>query len=232
MQQIKTGIDKVFCFNNLRRLACTGVVAAVSAMALGSSADPADAKCSNVGAAKPGEVYFMRGLANIFSLGLDAFAKEVTALGIENCVFNHSHWQAVVNDVVERGYQNQISEPIIIIGHSLGANIAPKMATSIGRHNIPVYYVAMLDPVEPTRVGENVKEIVNYYLPKSKDTLLRPTSAFSGELLNENLRYWREGFDHFNIDEKRSLRGVMKRRVIEIVSAVEQAQAEAVAAQN
>ncbi len=178
----------------------------------------AEAKCSNVGVTKPGEVYFLRGLANIFSLGLDAFAKEVTELGVENCVFNHSHWQAVVNDIVERSYQNQISEPIIIIGHSLGANIAPKMATAIGRHNIPVYYVAMLDPVEPTRVGENVKEITNYYIPKSKDTLLRPTSAFTGELQNENLRYWRDGFDHFNIDEKRSLRSVMKKRIVELTS--------------
>lgn len=178
--------------------------------------DQAFAKCADIRASKPGEVYFMRGLANIFSLGLDAFAKEVSLLGIENCVYNHRHWQAVVNDIVERNYENRISEPIIIVGHSLGANIAPVMASSIGSHNIEVQYVAMLDPVEPTQVGPNVVEIVNYYIPKSKDTLLRPRNGFSGTLENVNLRSWRDGFDHFNIDEKPSLRSVMRAPIVQL----------------
>lgn len=183
----------------------------------GSYVAAAQADCAKIRPTKPGEVYFMRGLANIFSLGLDAFAKEISSQGIENCVFNHTHWQAVVNDVVERGYNNQVSEPVIIVGHSLGANIAPVMASRIGSHGIKVYYVVMMDPVEPTRVGKNVQQIENYYLPKSKDTLLRPTREFDGDLRNVNLKQWRQGFDHFNIDEKRSLRSIIKKRILELV---------------
>ena len=183
----------------------------------GSYVSIAQAECAKIRPTKPGEVYFMRGLANIFSLGLDAFAKEISSLGIENCVFNHTHWQAVVNDVVERGYKNEVSEPVIIVGHSLGANIAPLMASRIGSHGIKVYYVAMMDPVEPTRVGKNVQQIENYYLPKAKDTLLRPTGEFDGDLRNINLKQWRQGFDHFNIDEKKSLRSIIKKRILELV---------------
>ena len=188
----------------------------------GGLVSTAQANCADIRPTKPGEIYFMRGLANIFSLGLDAFAKEISDLGIENCVFNHTHWQAVVNDVVERGYKNEVSEPVIIVGHSLGANIAPLMASRIGSHGIKVYYVAMMDPVEPTRVGKNVREIENFYLPKNKDTLLRPTRDFDGDLKNTNLKQWRQGFDHFNIDEKRSLRSIIKKRILELVESTMQ----------
>ena len=184
----------------------------------GGLVSTAQANCADIRPTKPGEIYFMRGLANIFSLGLDAFAKEISDLGIENCVFNHTHWQAVVNDVVERGYKNEVSEPVIIVGHSLGANIAPKMATIIGRHNIPVAYVVMLDPVEPTFVGKNVEEIRNYYLPKRNDNTLHPLQDFGGDLENVNVKRF-GGFDHFNIDENRQLRDLMKSRIIDIINA-------------
>ena len=176
------------------------------------------AACAKIKPRAPGEIYFMRGLANIFSLGLDEFGKEMSKLGVENCVFNHSVWQSLANDIVERSYRGEVSPPIIIIGHSLGANIAPKMATIIGQHNIPVSFVVMLDPVEPTFVGKNVEEIRNYYLPKRNDNTLHPLQDFDGDLENVNVKRF-GGFDHFNIDENRQLRNVMKSRIIEIINA-------------
>lgn len=185
---------------------------------LGATAMPAAANCARISPTQPGEIYFMRGLANIFSLGLDSFAKEMSELGVENCVFNHSHWQSLVADIAERGYHGTLSPPIVIIGHSLGANIAPRMATEIGSFDIPVAYVVMLDPVEPTVVGANVEEIFNYYLPKRRDTRVHGTSGFTGVLENVNLKRF-GGFDHFNVDENRQLRDVMKRRIVELIEA-------------
>ena len=192
--------------------------AALAVLVMAGSVDLAHANCAKVRPSKPGEVYFMRGLANIFSLGLDEFGKEMSKLGVENCVFNHSVWQSLANDIVERSYRGEVSPPIIIIGHSLGANIAPKMATIIGQHNIPVSFVVMLDPVEPTFVGKNVEEIRNYYLPKRNDNTLHPLQDFDGDLENVNVKRF-GGFDHFNIDENRQLRNVMKSRIIEIINA-------------
>lgn len=186
----------------------------------------AQASCAKIEPTKPGEVYFMRGLANIFSLGLDAFAAEVSGHGIRNCVFNHSRWEVLVDEIIERERRGQLSKPLMIIGHSLGANIAPTMASAIGRAGIPVSYVVMLDPVEPTVVGANVLEIHNYYLPKRKDTKLYAGSTFEGILENYNLRIV-GGFDHFNVDENRPLRDLMERRVLELSDAEAQAQAEA-----
>lgn len=176
------------------------------------------ANCAKIEQTRPGEVFFMGGLANIFSLGLDAFAAEVSGLGIRNCVFNHARWKDVVQDVVARGRSGELSLPVMIIGHSLGANIAPAMATSIGKAGIPVSYVVMLDPVEPTVIGANVLEIHNYYLPKRKDTRLYAGSGFEGILENYNLREV-GGFDHFNVDENRPLRDLMEKRVLELSEA-------------
>jgi len=181
----------------------------------GMLANQANAACAKITPTQPGEVYLMRGLANIFSLGLDQYGKELSGRGIENCVFNHSHWQSIVNDIVERSYRNAVSEPIMIVGHSLGAGVAPKMATSLARHNIAVAYVAMLDPVEPTQVGGEVEEIINYYLPKKKkDNKLYASSDFSGELDNVNPRKFGD-IDHFNIDENRNLKGVILTKIVE-----------------
>jgi hypothetical protein len=191
--------------------------------ALFLAAAPAEAACAKITPTKPGEVYLMRGLANIFSLGLDDYGKELSRRGIENCVFNHSTWQSLVNDIIERSYNGDVSEPIMIIGHSLGAGVAPKMATELAKHNIQVAYVAMLDPVEPTRVGGQVEEIINYYLPKrNKDNKLYPGQGFTGDLENINAQKF-GGVDHFNIDEKPNLKGIILTRVIEKSDAASQA---------
>ena len=178
-----------------------------------------NAKCAKIKPTRPGEVYLLRGLANIFSLGLDDAGKKFSKHGFENCVFNHHHWRALADDIVERGREKQISFPIIIVGHSLGANAAPLMANLIGKHNIPVSYVVMMDPVESRTVGKNVLEITNLYLPKRKDTLLYAGPDFTGKLKNINLKKYGKTFDHFNIDNNKPLRAAIYKRTLELSDA-------------
>jgi len=67
----------------------------------------------------------------------------------------------------------------------------------------------MFDPVEPTRVGKNVEEIVNYYIPHNGGTnVLRPLAGFNGSLENVNVRKF-GGFTHLNIDYNKQLRRVI-----------------------
>ena len=183
----------------------------------------AHASCAKVKVKRPGEVYLLRGLANIFSLGLDQTGKQFSKFGIENCVFNHKHWRSLADDIIERAAKGQVSFPIVIIGHSLGAGVAPKMATLIGKYNVKVSYVVMLDPVEPTVVGKNVQKIINYYLPKrKKDNILRPGASFKGVLDNVNVKLW-GGFDHFNIDENKDLKKTMYTYTLELSNAFAEA---------
>ncbi len=191
------------------------LIIAVMICSISFGLSPAYAACAKIIPKKSGEVYLMRGLANIFSLGLDQYGKELTNRGIENCVFNHRHWQSIVDDIIERSYRGAVSEPIMIVGHSLGAGVAPRMATAIARSNVAVAYVAMLDPVEATRVGGKVEEIINYYLPKkNKDNKLYAATDFSGELDNINPSTY-GAIHHFNIDKNVELQSVIMEKIKE-----------------
>lgn len=203
--------------NNIsNKVFCTVLLSVALSISLNVAS--ASAGCAKIKPTRPGEIYLLRGLANIFSLGLDTTGKQFSKYGIENCVFNHKHWRNLADDIVERARKGQASFPIVIIGHSLGANAAPKMATLIGQNNIKVSYVVMLDPVEPTKVGKNVQKIVNYYLPKRKDNKLYAGNSFKGNLENVNVKKF-GGFDHFNIDENEDLRKTMYTYTLELSNA-------------
>ncbi len=88
------------------------------------------------------------------------------------------------------------------------------MATVLGSRDIPVKYVVMYDPVEPTVVGRNVNEIVNYYLPKHHNTnIVSPKQDFTGTLSNINVRPL-GGFNHLNIDYNKEIRRVVYEEVL------------------
>jgi len=210
-------------FNQFFRRTFIWIFISSLTIAILGSTQSAEAKCAKIKPTRPGEVYLLRGLANIFSLGLDQTGKKFSSLGIANCVFNHKSWRALADDIIERSRTGELSQPIIIIGHSLGAGVAPRMATLIGKHNIDVSYVVMLDPVEPTVVGKNVQKIVNYYLPKRrKNNLLRAGPGFTGNMENINVQKF-GGFDHFNIDESEDLRRVMYTYTLELSNAYAEA---------
>ena len=185
--------------------------AAITLMTMPFSSE-AQADCARIKPTRPGEVYLLRGLANIFSLGLDEMGKDLAKAGIENCVFNHSVWESLADDIKERSYKGEVSYPVIIIGHSLGAGAAPRLATRLGKQGIPVTYVVMFDPVEPTVVGANVLEIINYYLPKRKDNKLYPGQTFDGILENVNMTQY-GGFTHLNIDKNKQLHRLIYEKI-------------------
>jgi hypothetical protein len=77
------------------------VVAAVVMLALGSM--PATAQ-STAGTAQAqaqaqarAHVYLLRGLMNIFSLGMDSLAEELSKRGVYATVSNHSEWQSLAD---------------------------------------------------------------------------------------------------------------------------------------
>ncbi len=201
----------------MRRTVSTALAGLIAFGAAGvMQAGIAEAACAKMTPTRPGEVYLWRGLANIFSLGMDEMGKQFTKMGIENCVYNHSGWNAAAQELVERHRKKEkISYPIVIIGHSLGAGVSPQMATYLAERGIPVTYVVMYDPVVPTQVGGNVKSIVNYFIKKpDKDKTLYPMSDFNGTLENIDMS-GRRDIDHFNIDKKPDLHKIVYTRVLE-----------------
>ncbi len=173
-------------------------------------------------AKRPGEVVFLRGLANIFSLGLDTLSDELKKYGVYSYVHNHQAWEKIGQQIIAKSRKGQLSYPVVIIGHSLGAGASPKLATMLGREGIAVQYMVMLDAVEPLPVTNYVVDAVNYYLPKRRgQNLISASNSFEGEYANVNVSKGYAGIDHFNIDENEILRGKMTKRIFELIEAEE-----------
>jgi hypothetical protein len=153
-------------------------------------------------ASRTGEVYLLRGLMDIFSRGMDEMAAKINRAGVYALSTSYSNWREIADEIIARNGRGEVSHPVIIMGHSLGGNDAPKMATYLGRRGVRVAYVATFDPTEPSYVGKNIGKVVNYYLPNDNNRVYR-SAGFTGTLDNVNVT--RMGVSHTTIEKSPSL---------------------------
>jgi pimeloyl-ACP methyl ester carboxylesterase len=155
-----------------------------------------------------GEVYLLRGLANVFSTGLDVMNDRFRSKGINSRVENHSIWRTWADDIVARAQKGKVSFPIIIMGHSLGGNASVQMARYLGDRGVKVTYVAAFDPTITTEPGPNVLLVDNFFLPNRRDgqqtNIVVPGPGFTGTINNIDVTPM-AGVDHFNIEKQPTL---------------------------
>lgn len=149
---------------------------------------------------RSGEVYLMRGLANVFSRGIDDMAVRLRQQGYDASNFSYAEWVPVAQDIVLRARSNSLSKPIIIIGHSLGGNESSKFANYLAQNGVDVDLVVTFDPVETGRVGPGIDKVVNYYLPKAANNVILPKAGFDGELKNIDVTV-NPDITHTNVDK-------------------------------
>ena len=129
-----------------------GSTAVVSTASVATAAPRTAAKDAQETAVLP-HVYLMRGLMNVFSLGMDQLAVLIARHGIEAGVHNHAEAEAVVSEIAAR-YGAGDRGPIILIGHSLGADAVMMMAQSLDRVARPVALVVPFDGTDSVRSTE------------------------------------------------------------------------------
>jgi hypothetical protein len=164
-----------------------------------------------------GQVYLMRGLANIWSRGMDQLTDKLVAKGVRASVYNHSRWQELAAEAADKYPKEENFAPIIIIGHSLGANAAVLMAGKLGEAGVPVRLIITFDSLANTndvkiKVPGNVEEVLNFYKGKAWGLELVPGKGFKGKIENVNLNEKR-GVGHLNMDKNPELQA----RVVEVV---------------
>lgn len=156
-----------------------------------------------------GEVYLLRGLANVFSTGLDQINEKFHRRGVNSKVDNHTIWQAWADDIVARNQRGDVSYPVIIMGHSLGGNATVQMAQYLGERGVHVSYAVAFDPTITTEPGPNVDEVINYYLPngrKGKDAnIVVEGPGFTGKVINYDVTPMGPDVTHFNIEKQPEL---------------------------
>ncbi len=100
--------------------------------------------------------YLFRGLAGtVFSTGIDRLAKKLQRAGIEASVHSWADRRQTEAEAVQHYRKGKLAGPVILVGHSLGANSANLMANHLASRKIPVGYVATIDPTssKPGPVG-------------------------------------------------------------------------------
>ena len=83
----------------------------------------------NPASAAPGpdaHVYLLRGVLNIFSLGLDDIAAKLQRQGINATVANYLSWESLADEAAAE-YRSGRIKTIVLVGHSSGATVLPDM---------------------------------------------------------------------------------------------------------
>jgi thioesterase domain-containing protein len=146
------------------------------------------------------QVILIKGLAGIFSSGMLDLGEKLRRRGIDARVESHAESDALLDDMVKR-YKAGARGPIIIMGHSLGADVAGGLARRLNEHRIPVALLVTFGPLSDPIVTPNVARAVNYYQSASAwRGQMIPAPGFRGSLTNVNLNSAGD-INHFNIEK-------------------------------
>lgn len=149
------------------------------------------------------KVYLLRGLLNIFSLGMDALSDKLNAMGIKAEVFNHDSWPQVASRIID-DYAKGQQGAVVLIGHSLGADVLFNLTERLERDNIPVRLVVPFDPTASYEVTKNVDHLLNFYQLNGFGRRVSAPKGYKGELVNMDLS-GDESFGHGSIDKSEKL---------------------------
>jgi pimeloyl-ACP methyl ester carboxylesterase len=149
-----------------------------------------------------GQVYLLRGLANIFSLGMDSLAGELREKGIAAQTRNHVYWESIAEAIVADYRGKRALGPIAIVGHSFGATAATLLTARLAKEGVPVALVVAYDPSFPVSVSANVKRAVAYRAKSFPGLTAGP--GFRGSLENILIE-GPSGVVHMTLDKDRKL---------------------------
>jgi hypothetical protein len=152
-----------------------------------------------------GSVFLLRGLLNVFSLGMDKLARKIRAKDIPVRVTNFTNWRGFANELASNYRTDKSLAPVVIIGHSLGADAAIDMANFLGARGVPVRLVVAFDGVHTGHVvSAGVAEVINYYQAEGWGKFVEAGPGFKGKLVNIDLSD-RTEIDHLNIEKSDAL---------------------------
>jgi len=152
-------------------------------------------------------VYLLRGVLNVFSLGMDQIASKLQQQGIRASVSNYLFWSSVADEAAA-DYRSGRVRTIILVGHSSGATVLPDVVERLNRHGVPVKLAIGLDSVFHTTLSGRVGRYINFYIGNGVGTPVARGKQLQGELTNVDVE--RMGVGHITIDKSE----VLQQRII------------------
>jgi hypothetical protein len=186
------------------RLTAIGMLVVGMMLAFGTNPGRAESRA---------HVYLLRGLMNIFSLGMDTLGDQLNRHGVYATVHGYGEWQALA-DRAAADFKAGKEGPIILVGHSLGADAVMQMAAYLGRKGIPVALVVPFDGTQSFAASDNVARVLN--LTQRDYAYMRRGPGFHGTLANVDVSS-DPSIDHINIDKSPRLHARVVSEVLAVV---------------
>ena len=167
---------------------------------------------------RAGNAYLLRGFIGVFSTGVDDLTRQINRSGVRAHVYQDDQWGALAREIAREYKGVRDAEPLVLIGHSYGADDVIRIARELDKANVFVDLLVTLDPVTPPTVPKNVRQALNIYqsngawdaLPFLRGVPVRQDAQFTGRLDNFDIKKDRRdllepGTDHFNIEKKNAV---------------------------
>lgn len=185
--------------------------------------EPMNAAQTGPGWRRAGHVYCILGWLGIWSRGMDVIASRAQSeLGVHAISLGNPEWRKLAKYIRTEYEAGRLNEPLVLVGHSIGADDQVRVARALHEGNVPVNLLLLIDPTVPPHIPPNVIRCVNLY---KSHPLSDPVPAFRGVRViaddpnrttveNVNLRRTDVGFDtsvinHFNIAKVRGLQDMV-----------------------
>jgi hypothetical protein len=159
-------------------------------------------------------VYLLRGWFGVFSTGLDSLADELRSKGIKAEAVGHLAWKSTVSNIVKDRASGK-SGPVVLVGHSQGANNVIEMARLLEREKIPVDLLVTLAPLLQDPVPGNVVRALNYYHSPGWGAPVIADAGFHGKLSNINLG-GDIGVSHIAMDKSPKIQAEIERAILAV----------------
>jgi hypothetical protein len=189
------------------------LVSGVPAGAYAQQAKATTAQQAKATARATTHVYLLRGVLNVFSLGMDQIASKLEQRGISATVTNYLFWSSLADEAAAQ-YKSGRVRTIILVGHSSGATVLPDMVARLTQHGVPVKLAVGLDSVFHTSLSGRVGRYINFYVANGVGTPVERTKQLHGELSNVNVDAI-PGVGHITIDKNE----IVQQKVINAIEA-------------
>src|SRR5262249_48565359 len=145
--------------------------------------------------------------------GMDVIAQRIDAeLGVRASSLANQEWTKLASFVRAEHEAGRWSGPLILVGHSIGADDQIRVAKRLNAAHVPVDLLILIDPTDPPNIPPNVRHCVNIfksqpvvdYVPVFRGVRVRAADPTDTLIENIDLRRTKVGFgteviNHFNI---------------------------------
>jgi hypothetical protein len=139
----------------------------------------------------PGHMYLVRGLTSVYSFGIDQLAAKINHRGVTATVYSLSETGTIANDIARKYKAGEERGPIMLLGHSSGADYAIAIAERLKEAGVPVALAFGFDPTRTAAaVPGNVELFINLYQGANiiGGGEVQPGPDFRGRLIDVDLR--------------------------------------------